>query len=711
MSAEYWMQKIATYEREARDWETKAEKLVKRYSLSQHDYTRQNARSRFASLWSNVQTLRAATFARDPQPSVTRRFGDRDPVGRVAALILERALTFELEHFNDFRAAVSACLDDRLIVGRGVAWVRYEFKSEPELLPEQDEYGAEMGDVAMEGDAAMLDETPTANRAHEERITDESSPVEYVHWRDFGHCGGTRWDELRAVWRRVYLTRKQLVKRFGEKGAAVPLDGHDKREQDAGNETPKDTACIYEIWDREDREVIFIARSGSRVLSTIPDPLGLDEFFPCSAMYGTTTNDSLIPTPDFAQYKDQARSLDVLATRIGELAEMILVSGVYDASAPELRRLFTERRNGTLLPVNDWRMFSEKGGLQAGVQTLDLANVTQALSAAFPAFEQAKSQMYEVTGISDIVRGQGMASETATAQQIKGQYASLRLKQYQDEVARFASDLLRRKAQIMCKHYSVETLLGAAFVDGLAQEDMQYIGPALELLKGNDVTRTFRIQVAADSLVLADEQAEKDDRVEFLGAVSTFLERAIAAGQAAPEMLPLLAEMLKFGVGAFRGAETMEGTIDTLIANAMGGAQGAQALPAPDPAAQQQDAQAQAMQQQMVMQQQAIQQEAEQVRAEQEMQLEIYKADLDAKTKVAVAEIAAMGKVGAGGGNYIAQAISEAVRAGNSEATAQNAQTMQQLIGAIAAMVEQLGKPKRLVRGPDGRAIGVETEG
>jgi hypothetical protein len=37
--------------------------------------------------------------------------------------------------------------------------------------------------------------------------------------------------------------------------------------------------------------------------------------------------------------------------------------------------------------------------------------------------EQVKQTIYEVTGISDIVRGASKADETATAQQIKGRWA------------------------------------------------------------------------------------------------------------------------------------------------------------------------------------------------------------------------------------------------------------------------------------------------
>ena len=53
-----------------------------------------------------MQTLSAATFAKLPKPDVSRRFRDNDPVGRVASLILERGLDFEIQHYNDYRVAM-----------------------------------------------------------------------------------------------------------------------------------------------------------------------------------------------------------------------------------------------------------------------------------------------------------------------------------------------------------------------------------------------------------------------------------------------------------------------------------------------------------------------------------------------------------------------------------------------------------------------------
>ena len=87
--------------------------------------------------------------------------------------------------------------------------------------------------------------------------------------------------------------------------------------------------------------------------------------------------------------------------------------------------------------------FSEKGGLKGSIDILPIDMLANALLSCYRARDDIKSQIYELTGISDIIRGQTAASETATAQQIKGQYAGLRLRSMQEDVAVFASELIR----------------------------------------------------------------------------------------------------------------------------------------------------------------------------------------------------------------------------------------------------------------------------
>src|SRR3990172_7469928 len=119
-----WLNCIAAYEREFKPWESRVEKILKRYRDDRREGDTSGAR--FNILWSNVQTLIPATFSRLPQPDVSRRFRDNDPVGRIASLILERALEFEVSHYPDYRATLTQSVADRFLGGRGTAWARYE---------------------------------------------------------------------------------------------------------------------------------------------------------------------------------------------------------------------------------------------------------------------------------------------------------------------------------------------------------------------------------------------------------------------------------------------------------------------------------------------------------------------------------------------------------------------------------------------------------
>ena len=120
-----YLDAIAKYERTFKPWEQRVEKILKRYRDDGRE-TRDASEVRFNILWSNVQILVPATFARLPQPDVSRRFRDQDPTGRVAALMLERGLEFEVQHYPDYRDTMQQCVHDRFLGGRGTAWLRYE---------------------------------------------------------------------------------------------------------------------------------------------------------------------------------------------------------------------------------------------------------------------------------------------------------------------------------------------------------------------------------------------------------------------------------------------------------------------------------------------------------------------------------------------------------------------------------------------------------
>jgi hypothetical protein len=734
-TAEKWINALKVAEKEEKDWTTKGEKIVKRYKDERG--TLGNNDKRYNILWSNIQTLMPAVYSRKPKAQCDRRYKDADPVGRTAAQILERALQYEIDHYNDYDSSIRNALKDRLLPGRGVAWVRYEptYAAQTEQITDDTKAGSE--------------ETKPA-----QTVESEYSPCDYVFWKDFRHSPARTWEEVTWAARRVYMEKEEGVKRFGEDFNKVPLSheplGLDDKDLNATDMTKK--AIVWEIWNKPNKTVYWVAENHPEILDTKADPLELDCFFPCpKPLFATLTTDSLIPVADYLQYQDQARELDDLTDRIGKLVAAVKVVGVYDATQVGIARMMTEGVDNDLIPVDNWAVFGEKGGLKGTVDWLPLDMVVGALNECYTAREQCKQVIFEVTGLSDIIRGASQASETATAQNIKSQYASLRLKTFQNDVAMFASELLNIKAQIMCRAYQPETLVEMSGIMGT--QDAQFVEPAIQLLKDGTL-RDFRIEVASDSLVEIDERGEQEARTQFLAAVGGFLEKAVMAP---PELAPLMGEMLLFGVRGFKVGRDIENAFDEAMTKLKAPKQ-----PAADPNAAIMQAEQMKMQQEGQMEQmrmqaegqleqvrlqstQAIEQaklqgnvQLEQIRADanaqieqirlqaqaqsdeltrnheyalkqlelaqqgQELELAKYKVDKDNETKLIIAGMTAQQKADQDAANQEREA-NQAQEKDNGLKEVHS-----KTVGAIEKLTEQLGKPKRIIRGADGKAEGVE---
>ena len=614
-SAEKWIGKISAYEKEFKQWENRAAKIVKIYRDNDSMSESKSAPTSFNILWSNVQTCLPATFARLPRPDVSRRYRDNDPVGRVASMILERALEFEIEHYPDYRAAMENSVLDRFLGGRGISWVRYEphFKAAEMGMPED---GFQITE-----DADDSEDTPEAEA--EEEIDYECAPVDYVHWKDFGHVVARTWEEVPAVWRKVYMSRPALIDRFGEElGNKIPLDTRPEelKKASSGDDSLYE-ACVYEIWDKSSNKAIWLSKSMGRILDERSDPLELEGFFPCPRpLYATTTTDNLVPVPDYKLYQDQAKELNNLAEKISKLIVALQVKGVYDNSIPELARLFSEATNTQMIPVKTWAAFAEKNGLKGAIDLVDIAPIAIALSEAYKSVDQVKNQIYEIMGISDIVRGSSDPRETATAVKTKGQFGGMRLRAMQSKVHQYATEILQIKAQIMCTLFQPDTLIKISAAEQLAEADQQYIMPAVEMLK-NSPLRNFRIEVSSDSMIQMDEAQEKQDRMEFLNATGTFLQKALPVAQQSPQIAPLLVDMLKFGVTAFKVGKSIEGTFDQVMDSLKEAAANPQ--PKPNPELEKIQATSQAKQAELQMKSQLDQQTSQQDLQVQQAQLQM----------------------------------------------------------------------------------------
>ena len=638
---EYWDEELKGAEKIMRTWREVAEKINQRYTK---ESKLDSMSDEFNVLWSNIQVMIPEVYSREPIPLVRRRYRDKDVVGRIAAEMLERAIRTDME--NDERAGhpMHGVLDkaalDMLLIARGVAWNRYD----PEILGEGDE----------------------------SQLVSESSPVEFIGMEEFLHKPVKTWEEnVRSGWvaRMVNMTRDEGLRRFGDIFEKVPLKEHRELENTRNSGTPVTSsvlaeAAVWEIWDAERKEVIWICREyRDQELDRKDDPLGLDGFFPCPCpAYSSPSNTSLIPTPDFSQYQPLANELDRITKKINRLTKALRVAGYYDQSMEGLAKLLQEtNEEDKLISVAGMSSLAGKGGLQGVVQYLPMKEIAETIAALYAARQETKNTIYEVTGISDIMRGQVNQYEKLGQSQLKANNANRRIAKRKESIEMLAVGLLRRKAEIIAEHYSPELIRELSGFDRMSEirrlrenAEMQlqqqaqqtgqppppgavdqYIDNVFKQMIGlirDDRLRGFVLEIETNSTVLANESEEQERRNQFLESSASFLREAVVAAQQVPQIAPLLGEMMLFGVRGFRTGRSLESAFEDAIESMrQGGGQGGQ------------DQQAQQQQQEQQQAQVAAQMEQAKMQAEMQImqaktQADMQKTSMEAKVKMMDAE-------------------------------------------------------------------------
>lgn len=87
------------------------------------------------------------------------------------------------------------------------------------------------------------------------------------------------------------------------------------------------------------------------------------------------------------------------------------------------------------------------------------------------------------------------------------------------------------------------------------------IEAVVQLLR-DDRMRGFKIDVETDSLVEADQDAEKQRRIEFVTAVGEYLGKVGPLGVQMPQLSPLIGGMLQFAVRGFKVGSELEDLIE-----------------------------------------------------------------------------------------------------------------------------------------------------
>jgi len=528
------------------------------------------ATNSFGILWTNTETLRQAVYNSLPEPDCRRRYQDEDPLGKAVAEVMTRSLEFAQDVY-DFDSVLKGDVLSMLLPGRAVSRVRYipdirEVEGEPKKAQE--------GDELQEPDAY-------------EEIEWEQVICERVQYNDFRIlCAAKTWDQVTAIGFRHRFTREDCVEKFGgEIGNAITLDSADDEDVKSSKDCEDlfKTAEIWEIWDKDQKEVIWICQSYANPCKIQDDPLSLSGFFPIPRpLYAIENDQTLIPAPLYTQYEQQAKELNKISGRINKLIDALKVRGIYDATMGELSQLMKAGDND-LVPAQDTARWAEKGGIEKAIFFMPIEAAAKVIAELYIQRDQCKQIIYEITGIADIMRSASDPQETFGAQKIKTQWGTQRLQRMQREVQRYIRDLIRLKAEIISEKFQMETLEQMTLVqlphqaeldaekvrlEQMAQQyqmqaqQAQMAGqqpppppPELEKLKQpmpiswekvveamrSDATRTYRIDIETDSTL----SATQDDDAQGLALVLKGLSDIMVAFGPAVEKGVMDIAMLK----------------------------------------------------------------------------------------------------------------------------------------------------------------------
>lgn len=530
-----WLAELAVADRVEREWRKQAKDLWELYEGG----TRKD--HAFNIFWANTDTLAPALYNSTPQPDVRRRFRDADPLGKAVSQVIERALAYENDAY-DFDEQMAATVLDFLVTGRGVLRVVYE----PRFVGAAESPGEDI--AAAEGELA-----PEAAPSPE-RVSERSVRCEAVQWDDFRRGPGKTWGEVPWIAFRHDFTQDMAIEKFGPELAARLKYSEGRDTDDLAADRPVKeifkTVEVWEIWDKDTRRAHFIAPTyKAGPLLTAADPLQLRDFFPMPRpAYAVPSNRTLVPIPLYRLYEEQAKELDRISARINKIAAAMKVRGAYSANMPELASLFAAD-DRAMLPVQNVSELASVGGLDKAIWMMPIERLREVLDGLYLARDQIKAAIYELTGISDIVRGATDAQETAAAQKLKSKWSTLRLQKMQREVQRLARDLFRLKSEIIAEQYPVDTLAQitnlpyptdiqqaqASQVAAAAQA--QGIEPPAEiaaLLKTptweqigavmrSDKLREYRVDVETDSTVAETIDRDMEGLREVIGSVGEVL--------------------------------------------------------------------------------------------------------------------------------------------------------------------------------------------
>lgn len=523
-------EKVMSEAEKVKQWHERITKAEKEYEPF-HDliketreyYKNESKKNKHSIFWASVETMKPFLYFKQPRPYVDRKEKTSDPAEMVACKIIEKALAWDLAQF-DFDSVIKYVRNDFLISGMGLAEEKYE---------------AEFEDIVENGDLLPL-------KKSEKVVTSYIDPVDFI--ADVEKVG--IWEDVTWVARKIWMTKQEVIDAFGEEVKDLIVEPGEKEYQG------KDT-LVYKIWDKKTSRIYWLSKEcKTDFLKVSDDLLKLNGFFPMpKPIFATQANDSLIPVPDYREIRALLKEMDGLTERMRLTMKALKVSGAYDKAFPELANILD--KEVTLVAVSDFQKLKDAGGIAGIIDFAPIKQYIDVLSSLAQRRAEIKAELFEITGVSDIMRGNSDPRETAQAVKQKTNFGSLRNQDRQNDMQRFICDLFKIKAEIICERFDAETL--AAFVPNTQPKVLMQ---AVELLKTQKL-RGMALGIETDTVFNQDAEAEK--ALSAVKTINEMINTAFQAVSAQPLLLPVYKQMIMSIVATLPNARQFEAVIDDAL--------------------------------------------------------------------------------------------------------------------------------------------------
>lgn len=492
----------------------------------------------FPLWWSTVQITHAAIFAKAPKPDVRKRYSTGSKADDNIAQAIERAITLTIDT-SGFEAHGNLAVDDYLVAAAGIAKV--EMDTETQVSPVIDP-------VTLEPIVGEDGEPVT-----EKRIVRQALRLRHFHWSKFGWEPGKDWESCDWEYFIHDMSPEEIEERWkvdlGMTTNAEPKIG-------AGTRKPyKDTLEVYEIWDRKKKRRLFLCKEHDELLEDEPDPLKLSGFYPNpKPMFLNAGTKQMVPKPDYLFIESQCDNINRLTGRMQALAKQIKDVGFYDAALSELAKL-KDAPDGTRVPITGLMERLDKASradFENVMAVQDNTGRVQVLATLMQQRDTEKAVVFETLGISDIIRGATVASETAEAQKIKSQWNNVRIGPKMKAIAVFFRDVFRIMAELLGEHFEPAQLNAMTGMELTPQE--------LAAMK-DDLARTYAVDVETDSTLASDDAEEREQRLAVLKTMTDYL--GVYLPMAQQNLIPaeMVKQLLLFAISGFKYGRELEDTI------------------------------------------------------------------------------------------------------------------------------------------------------